>query len=155
MKFGIDREQKPTLRFAKTIKDAIVPTKGSRDAAGFDLYAMVPDGEVAIKPGETVKISTGIAMELPKGYFGGLFSRSGIATKKGLRPANCVGVIDSDYVGSIIVPLHNDSEEEQTVKTGERIAQLIIIPFLDVALAEVDVLGTTERGTGGFGSTGV
>ena len=105
-------------------------------------------------PGTTMKIGTGIAAEIPEGYFGAVFARSGLATKKGLRPANCVGVIDSDYRGEIIVALHNDSKEPQTIQAYERIAQIVILPYLDVSFEIVDELSDTERGEGGFGSTG-
>jgi len=101
-----------------------------------------------------LKIGTGIAMEIPEGYFGAIFARSGLATKRGLRPANCVGVVDSDYRGEIIVALHNDTEFPQEVSEGERIAQIVIIPYLPVDFTEVDNLSSTVRGEGGFGSTG-
>lgn len=154
MKFGVDTNRVNVLRFVKTDKDAIEPTKGSKDAAGYDLYAVCPKGELMIEPNKTVMVSTGIAMEIPSGYFGGVFARSGITTKKGLRPANCVGVIDADYRGSIIVALHNDSDQPQIINTGERIAQLVIIPCFDAKLHEVGTLEKTDRGDGGFGSTG-
>lgn len=146
----------------KKVKDeAIIPTYGSTYSAGMDLYACIPDGDstVSIAANCTQKIGTGIAMEIPEGYFGAVFARSGLATKNGLRPANCVGVIDSDYRGEIIVALHNDkdsqSEEAEVIKHGTRIAQLVIIPYLPVELVEVDELSDTARGAGGFGSTGV
>jgi dUTP pyrophosphatase len=101
-----------------------------------------------------LKIGTGIAVEIPEGYFGAIFARSGLATKRGLRPANCVGVVDADYRGELIVALHNDTEFPQEVSEGERIAQLVIIPHLSVRFVEVDDLSSTERGEGGFGSTG-
>jgi len=101
-----------------------------------------------------LKIGTGIAMEIPEGYFGAIFARSGLATKRGLRPANCVGVVDSDYRGEIIIALHNDTEFPQEVSEGERIAQIVIIPYLPVDFTEVDNLSSTVRGEGGFGSTG-
>lgn len=136
---------------------AVIPTKGSEYAAGLDLYAKTGTCARAkrIPAGKTEKIGTGIAAEIPNGYFGAIFARSGLATKKGLRPANCVGVIDSDYRGEIIVAIHNDSGECATIRDGDRIAQLVIMPYLDVQLNEVDELDTTERGAGGFGSTGV
>ena len=109
---------------------------------------------MVILPHTTLKINTNIAVEIPDGYFGGIYARSGIATKRGLRPANCVGVIDSDYRGNIVVALHNDSDESQIVEPDERIAQLIVQPYLNVELKEVDSLSNTERGHGGFGSTG-
>ena len=108
-----------------------------------------------IKPQGTMKIHTGLAMEIPKGYFGAIFARSGMATKRGLRPANCVGVIDSDYRGEIIVALRNDSDSEQVITSGERIAQIVIMPYLPIEFNEVNSLEDTERGDGGFGSTGV
>lgn len=133
---------------------ATVPTKGHAGDAGFDLYACL-DEPVTIKAGETVKIPTGLAIAIPDGYFGGVFARSGLATKQGLRPANCVGVCDAPYRGEYIVALHNDSDEDRVVKHEDRIAQLIILPFLmSVDLSVVDNLSETERGAGGFGSTG-
>ncbi len=132
---------------------AKVPTKGSKDAAGYDLYAAT-DCDIVIKPHSTVKIDTGIAIELPKYTFGAIFARSGLATKKGLRPSNCVGVIDADYRGPIIVALHNDMDAPRFVEAGERIAQLIVIPFLPIDFNIVDELSDTDRGSGGFGSSG-
>lgn len=137
----------------KLKENAIVPTNGSEKAAGYDLYACLKD-VVRISAGETAKIGTGIAVAIPDGYFGAIFARSGLATKEGLRPANCVGVVDSDYRGEVIVVLHNDSGCERTVHNGDRIAQLVLIPYLPIDLYEVDELDETERGTGGFGSTG-
>ena len=132
---------------------AKVPTRGSEYAAGYDLYAATNE-DIIIRPHETKKIGTGIAMAIPEGYFGGIFARSGIATKQGLRPANCVGVVDSDYRGEVIVALHNDTNEDQIIPAGSRIAQLIIIEYRYVFLNVVDELEDTERGSGGFGSTG-
>ena len=132
---------------------AKMPTKGSEYAAGYDLYS-VNVKEIDIAPHSTIKIGTGLAMEIPDGYFGAIFARSGLAAKKGLRPANCVGVIDSDYRGEIIVPLHNDTDEFMTVFPQDRIAQLVIMPYLEVDFTEVQDLDSTERGSGGFGSTG-
>lgn len=138
----------------KKIKDnAIIPTSGSALAAGYDLYACI-DKEVCIPAGATVKIGTGLSIAIPNGYFGAVFARSGLATKKGLRPANAVGVCDADYRGEYIVALHNDSNEEQIVGVGERIAQLVVIPFLPIDFIEVEMLDETDRGVGGFGSTG-
>lgn len=135
---------------------AAIPTRGSEQAAGYDLYAWGLYGECAvIQPHETRMIGTGIAIEIPDGYFGGIYARSGLASKKGLRPANCTGVIDSDYRGEIKVALHNDSEMPQMVSDGDRIAQLIIQPYLPVRFETVDSLDETERGEGGFGHTGV
>ena len=134
-------------------KGAQLPTYGSALAAGYDLYACL-DTDVQIAPGKTEKIGTGLAIAVPEGYFGAIFARSGLAAKEGLRPANCVGVADSDYRGEYIVALHNDSDVVRTVTPGERIAQLVVMPFLSVEFEEKESLDTTERGTGGFGSTG-
>ena len=134
---------------------AKIPTKGSSEAAGWDLYAAT-DYDIEIAPHETIKIGTGLAIALPKNTFGAIFARSGIATKQGLRPANCVGVIDSDYRGEIIVALHNDTEASHWIPARSRIAQLIVIPYILISgFEEVDELDTTERADGGFGSTGV
>lgn len=143
------------VNIKKLCDTAIVPTRGSKEAAGFDLYAKVITGNHKIPAGRTEKIGTGIAMEIPEGYFGAVFARSGLATKHGLRPANCVGVIDSDYRGEIIVPLHNDTDEIESISDGDRIAQLIIMPYLAVQLNEVNELEESERGDNGFGSTGI
>jgi len=134
---------------------AKLPTRGSDYAAGWDLYAAT-DKEITIYPHETVKVGTGIAIEIPNpSWFGAIFARSGIATKQGLRPANCVGVIDADYRGELIVALHNDSDQTQMVEAGSRIAQLVILPFVDINNFEiVDELSDSERGERGFGSTG-
>lgn len=142
------------INVKKTDENAKLPTRGSEYAAGYDLYAHMDVDELLIQPGETVKIGTGISVEIPVGYFGGIFARSGIAAKKGLRPANCTGIVDSDYTGEVIVALHNDSNDFQTVTNGERIAQLVIIPFLSAEFTEVDELDETDRGGNGFGSTG-
>lgn len=145
------------VNYKKLDDNAVTPSYGSEYAAGLDLSALIKSGARAqiIPAGETVKINTGIAIEMPKGYFGAIFARSGMATKRGLRPANCVGVIDSDYRGEIIVALHNDTNKRETIHNGDRIAQLVIIPYLPVALEEVDELSDTVRGEGGFGSTGI
>ena len=132
---------------------AIIPSYGSEYAAGADLYACI-DGEVQIKPHATVVVPTGIAIELPLGYAGLIYARSGLATKKGLAPANKVGVVDCDYRGEVKVALHNHSEIVQTVEAGERIAQLVITPYLTAQFIECDTLSETVRGEGGFGSTG-
>ena len=134
---------------------AILPTKGSEQSAGWDLYAAILNKEIVIMPGQTAKIGTGLSIELPIGTFGAVFARSGLATKQGLRPANCVGVCDSDYRGEYIVALHNDSNEIRTVHNGDRIAQLVIIPYVICDYEEVIELTETERGEGGFGSTGI
>lgn len=133
-------------------KNAIVPTHGSAEAAGWDLYNAGSD--VIIPAGQTVKIGTGIAIELPKGTFGGVFPRSGLATKYGLAPANKVGVIDADYRGEVIVALHNHSTNDIDITHGERIAQLIVIPYMSVDMNVVDELSDTTRSSSGFGSTG-
>lgn len=130
---------------------AKVPTRGSEQAAGYDLHAA--EG-VVIKPGETALIGTGTAVAIPEGYFGGIYARSGLSIKQGLRPANCVGVIDSDYRGELIVALHNDSSSEKEVNIGDRIAQLIIQPFIQTTFKVCNELDDTVRGEGGFGSTG-
>ena len=132
---------------------AILPTHGSPFAAGWDLYACLTC-EAEIPPHATVKIGTGLALALPEGTFGAVFARSGLATKEGLRPANCVGVCDSDYRGEYIVALHNDGDTPRTVAHGVRIAQLVLLPYLPMEFEEVETLGKTDRGAGGFGSTG-
>lgn len=132
---------------------AKIPTRGSDYAAGYDLYAAI-DMPIGIYPHSTVKVDTGIAVELPENTFGAVFARSGLATKRGLRLANSVGVLDSDYRGPVIVALHNDTDEIQSVDPGERIAQLVVMPFVPVTFNEVDELSDTVRGAGGFGSTG-
>lgn len=151
------------VQLKKLRENAIIPTRGSAQAAGYDLYAAI-DEPIVIQNAYTVKIGTGVAVAIPEGYVGYVFARSGLATKRGLRPANCVGVIDSDYRGEIIVALYNDDPEnseahctlaQKTVEPGERIAQLVIAPYLPVEFEEVKELDDTERGTGGFGSTGV
>ncbi len=141
------------VKVKKLREDAVIPTYGSEYSAGCDLYACM-DEDVCIMPGRTEIIKTGLAMEIPEGYAGLIYARSGLATKKGLAPANKVGVVDSDYRGEIMVALHNHSDEERTVEKGERIAQLVITPFLKADLMETEELGETGRGTGGFGSTG-
>lgn len=130
---------------------AKIPTRGSDYAAGYDLYAAE---SITIPPHSTRKVSTDIAIELPDGTFGGIFPRSGLATKRGLRCANCVGVIDEDYRGCIIVALYNDSDIPQLVEEGDRIAQIIAIPYLTMEFKSVDTLPPSIRGEGGFGSTG-
>lgn len=132
---------------------AIIPTRGSNQAAGYDLYAAT-EYDIEIPPHSTVKIGTGLSFELPNGTMGAIFARSGLATKSGLRPANCVGICDSDYRGEYIVPLHNDTNETQVVTPKERIAQLILMPYIPMTFKEVDELSETARGDGGFGSTG-
>lgn len=134
-------------------RNAILPTYGSQEAAGADLYACL-DEPVWIAPGKTVFIPTGIAMEIPKGYAGLAYARSGLACKQDLAPANKVGVIDSDYRGEFMIALHNHGNEERVVAHGERIAQLVITPVFTPGFTEVEELNETDRGIGGFGSTG-
>ena len=141
------------IKFKKLKPNATIPTQGSEYAAGYDLYACI-DESIIIQPHETVKIGTGIALTPPAHTFGAIFARSGIATKRGLRPANCVGVADIDYTGEYIVALHNDSNIPQTVEPNERIAQLVFIPYITDEWQEVKELEKTERGAGGFGSSG-
>lgn len=141
----------------KLTETSTLPTRGSDYAAGWDLYADLADiglEQVTIAPGQVVKISTGVAVALPAYCFGGLYARSGLASKKGLRPANCTGVIDEDYRGGVLVAIRNDSNEVQVIQHGERIAQLIVQPYIPVVFNEVNELSTTDRGAGGFGSTG-
>lgn len=143
------------MKIKKIFSDAKIPTKGSAEAAGLDLYAYLDELEsITLRPHQSVVVNTGIAVEIPKGNFGGIYARSGLACKQGLRPANCVGVIDSDYRGEILVCLRNDSDIEQTFYNGDRIAQLVIQPYTEVELVEIDELDNTERGKGGFGSSG-
>lgn len=137
----------------KLKEEAIVPTYGTDFAAGADLYACL-DEAVTIAPGETYLVKTGIAMEIPAGYAGLVYARSGLATKKGLAPANKVGVIDADYRGEIMVPLHNHSKVDAVIEPKERIAQMILTPFLTAQYTVVDELSDTDRGDSGFGSTG-
>lgn len=140
------------MRFKKLAPAAICPTYGTEYSAGADLYNLnIP---VTVEPHKTVLIHTGIALEIPEGYCGLIFARSGLATKRGLAPANKVGVIDADYRGEIMVALHNHSDIAATVDAGERVAQLAIVPFLKVEFDECDELSDTVRGAGGFGSTG-
>ena len=133
---------------------ARIPVRETAGAAGVDLSADINE-DVIIQPHTTVKIPTGISVELPEGTFGAIVARSGLATKQGLRPANCFGVCDEDYRGNYIVALHNDSNETRVVTSGQRIAQLIIIPYIAANFVECEELTETERGEGGFGSTGV
>ena len=141
------------IKFKKLNDLAKVPTSGSKDSAGYDLYAAT-DYDIQIPPHSTVMIGTGIAFEIPIGYFGAIYARSGIASKRGLRPANCVGVVDADYRNEVLVALHNDAPTTRTVQAGERIAQLVIQKHEVVNFIPVDNLTDTERGGGGFGSTG-
>jgi len=141
------------IKIKRLSEEATIPTRGSEYSAGYDLYANI-EKPVSIKPHETVKIGTGWAIEIPDGYFGAIFARSGLATKEGLRPANCTGVCDSDYRGEYIVAIHNDSDVIREIIPHERIAQLVVIPYLYVDFKETDELSDTSRGEGGFGSTG-
>ena len=141
------------VKIKKLKQNAVIPTQGSPYSAGYDLYACI-DEPIIIEPHTTEKIGTGLAMELPNGYFGAIFARSGLATKQGLRPSNCVGVCDADYRNEYIVALHNDTDIPQMINPMERIAQLVVMPYLPVELVEVDELSDTERGAGGFGSSG-
>ena len=144
---------KYSVRIKKLDENAIIPTYGSEFAAGADLYACTGE-TVTIEPHKTLLIHTGIAMEIPTGYAGLIYARSGIASKRGLAPANKVGVVDSDYRGEIMVALHNHSDEPQTIDNGERIAQLVIAPYVVADFVVSDELDDTDRGEGGFGSTG-
>ena len=141
------------IRIKKLRENAVVPTYGSDFAAGADLYAAV-DEPVTIEAGETKFIPTGLAFEIPEGYAGFVYARSGMASKRNLAPANKVGVIDSDYRGEVMTALHNHGKEPQTVEPGERIAQMVIAPYITANFILSDSLDDTERGEGGFGSTG-
>lgn len=142
------------VKFKKVKDGAHMPVLGSKFSAGYDLCACLDYDLLSISPHNTVKVSTGIAMEIPIGYFGAIFARSGLATKRGMRPANCVGVIDSDYRGEIMVALHNDTDSNQIIENRERIAQIVILPCNFVEFKEVSELSNTDRGDGGFGSSG-
>ena len=141
------------VNIKKLNEKATIPTYGSEFSAGADLYALA-DEPITIAPHETVLVHTGVAMEIPTGYVGLVFARSGLATKRALAPANKVGVIDSDYRGEIMVALHNHGSEAKTIENGERIAQIVLVPYLTAEFDEVDELTDTVRGEGGFGSTG-
>ena len=145
---------KADVRIKKLREGAHAPTYGSAFAAGCDLYACIEAGEVTINPGQTVVIPTGWAFEIPEGFAGMIHARSGLATKSGLAPANKVGVVDSDYRGEVCVALHNHSGESRTIESGERIAQLVLVPYLTAVYEQADSLTDTVRGDGGFGSTG-
>ena len=140
-----------SMNIKKLNENATVPTYGSVSAAGADLYSCET---VTVAPGETVLVHTGIAMSIPDGYVGLIYARSGLATKRGLAPANKVGVIDSDYRGEVMVALHNHGKVEQTVDAGERIAQIVFTPYVAADFSVVEELDSTDRGAGGFGSTG-
>ena len=141
------------VKVKKLSENAKLPTYGSEFSAGADLYAATDDS-IVIPSGETAFIGTGIAVEIPSGYVGLVYARSGLACKKGLAPANKVGVIDSDYRGEIKVAIFNHSKEDKTIEAGERVAQLIVAPFLKCEYEQADELSSTSRGNGGFGSTG-
>lgn len=140
-------------KYVKLKPNAHVPTQGSCMAAGYDLYACIPES-ITVDPFATAQIGTGLAIQPPVGYFGAIFARSGLATKQSLRPANCVGVCDEDYTGEYIVALHNDSYVTRTIQNGDRIAQLVFLPYVNVEWEEAEELEETTRGDGGFGSTG-
>ncbi len=141
------------VRIKKLNERAVIPTYGSAGSAGGDLYS-AEENDITVAPGQTAFIGTGLAVEIPQGLVGLVYARSGLACKKGLAPANKVGVIDSDYRGEIKVALYNHGKESQTVAKGERIAQLVIAPFVFAEYEETDDLSDTVRGEGGFGSTG-
>ena len=147
------------LKIKRLSETATLPKKAHLTDACFDIYADTlsfrSDGEIAIAPHETVKIPTGFATNIPHGYWGAVFARSGLATKEGLRPANCVAVIDEPYTGQWLIPLHNDTNEIKIVHHGDRIAQFTLLPYFDTIFTEVDKLDSTERGDGGFSSTGI
>ena len=141
------------VKVKKLTNTAKMPERGSKFSAGYDLSADI-DKSILIRPQETIKIPTGLSFEVPEGYFGGLYARSGLATKQGLRPANAVGICDSDYRGEYIVALHNDSDTTRIIEPGQRIAQIIFQPYLMCDLEDADELTQTQRGSCGFGSTG-
>lgn len=147
-------KRRKKVRVKKLRSNAIIPTAGSKHAAGYDLHACI-NKSLIIEPHKTMQIGTGLSFELPHGYFGAIFARSGLATKQYLRPSNCVGVCDEDYRGEYIVALHNDSDEDRIITPGDRIAQLVLLPYEELIFEEVSNLSNTERGYGGFGSTGV
>lgn len=142
------------INYIKLKENTIEPTRGSTNAAGYDLYAAI-ENPIIIPAHSTVKIGTGLAFALPDNTFAAIFARSGLATKQGLRPANCVGVCDSDYRGEYIVAVHNDTNEKKVIEPNERIAQMVLMPYIPMIFEEVESLDETERGEDGFGSTGV
>lgn len=144
---------KQQVRIKKLNPQAVIPSYGTEFSAGADLYACL-EAPVTIEPGDTFLVHTGISMEIPEGFAGLIYARSGLATKKGLAPANKVGVVDADYRGEIMVALHNHSKAAVSIENGERIAQMVITPFLTADFIEAESLDETERGAGGFGSTG-
>lgn len=139
------------IKIKKTRDNAIIPTRGSEQAAGYDLYTT---SDVVLWPHSMALVPSGIAMEIPEGYFGGLYPRSGLSTRNGVRLANCVAVIDSDYRGEIGLPLYNDSDTKQIIESGTRVAQIVFQPYSQASFDEVEDLSNTDRGRGGFGSTG-
>ncbi len=141
------------IRIKKLDCNAVIPKYGSEFSAGADLYSLT-DKDIVLKPGETAFVHTGIAVEIPEGFVGLVYARSGLACKQGIAPANKVGVIDSDYRGEIMVALHNHSAEERVITDKERIAQLVVTPYLHADFEVADELDDTARGVGGFGSTG-
>ena len=150
------------LKIKRITETAVLPTQNSTQAAGLDLYADIPVGNnilppqsLLIEPHQTIYVGTGLSMSIPEGFFGAIYARSGLASKQQLRPANCVGVVDSDYRGQVIVALHNDGNKPQVITHGQRIAQLILQPCFNTTITEVDTLDSTDRGEGGFGSTGL
>jgi dUTP pyrophosphatase len=145
---------RPNVKVKKLREGAIIPTYGSSYAAGADLYACIDTDQAVIRPHETKLIPTGISLEIPEGYGGFIYARSGIATKRGLAPANKVGVIDSDYRGEVMVALHNHGDVAQTIEYGDRIAQMVFVPYYAAEFELCDTLSETVRGEGGFGSTG-
>lgn len=141
----------------KIYSNAKTPTRATKYSSGYDLYAYIQNNDnnkIVIAPGDTVKIGTGIKIKPPNRYFCAIFARSGLATKNGIRPANCVGVCDEDYTGEYIVALHNDSFDPVIIRNEDRVAQLVFLPYQEIDFVEVDNLDITERGDGGFGSTG-
>lgn len=141
------------IQIKKLNENAKLPEHGSERAAGYDVFACI-DETIELRPHETKMISTGLSIAVPDGYWVGAFARSGLAAKQGLRPANCTGVIDSDYRGTVMIALHNDSEVIRYIEPNEKIAQLIVLPFIYWDIEEVEELDDTVRGSGGFGSTG-
>ena len=141
------------IKVKKLNDKATLPTRGSEYAAGYDLYAAI-ENNITVPAHLTEKIGTGLSFELPDETFAAIFARSGLATKQGLRPANCVGVCDSDYRGEYIVAIHNDTDEDKIIEPGERIAQMILMPYIPMTFVETDELSESERGQDGFGSTG-
>ena len=142
------------MKIKKLDSRATIPTYGTKYSAGADIYAVV-DTPIVIRPGETKMIQTGLSLEIPNGYVGLVYTRSGLASKNGIAPANKVGVIDSDYRGELMVALYNQNNSNYIIENGLRIAQLVITPYIQVEFEEVEELNSTERGQGGFGSTGL